>query len=196
MSFQKQNVEPMDTAVQVIDKKETIAEQSLEFFDLVSTEKKTPRQLASESGLSIRTVYNRINQGREIVEQQIRTIADKYIADVWKKYEYIYAQAREGWDATKDPFFLKEMRSVLEAQRKMLSLDNPAKAAVNPDGTAHTDTLMLVFDDSNYKKSEEEYQKKVLEGTYTQSGIVSSETDENSTIVPLSDDEIESNIEP
>ena len=147
-------------------KAEIIAEQSIEFFDLVSSEKTTPKDLAAEHGLSLKTVYNRINQGREMVERQLREMGDKLLADVYRKYEFIWEQAKIRWEATNDVNFLKEMRSVLEAQRKMLSLDNAAKAPVNPDGTVHNDALVLVFDDSGYKQKEKEFEEKVIAGTY------------------------------
>lgn len=162
-----------------------IAEQSVEFFDLVSSEKTTAKALAKEHGLSLKTVYNRINAGREAYEKELREVSNKFIADVWKKYEWIWEEAKRQWETVKDPIYLKEMRSVLEAQRKMLSLDNAAKAPVNQDGTDHNDTLVMVFDDSNYKKNEAEYEQKVIDGTYT----IQPQLEGDSTKVPLTETE-------
>lgn len=159
----------MATGQQVskVEKIEEIAQQSVDFFDAVSSEQKTPKELAREHGLSLRTVYNRINAGREYYEIELRKYADKLIVDVKNKYDFIWSEAKRRWTETSDVNFLKEMRSVLEAYRKMFSLDNPAKAAVNPDGSAHIEQLVLVIDDSAYKAKEAEYNEQVVAGTYT-----------------------------
>jgi len=164
------------------DKIDKIAQQSLDFFDAVSSEQKTPKQLAKETGLSLRTVYNRINAGREFYETELRKYADKLIVDVKDKYDFIWVEAKRRWQETQDVNYLKEMRSVLEAYRKMFSLDNAPKSAVNPDGTPHMETLVLVFDDSEYNKKEEQFKQQVIAGTYT---ISADAERENGTTVLL-----------
>jgi hypothetical protein len=167
-----------------VSKAEEIAEEAIRMFDLVSREVNTPSQLAESTGLSLKTVYNRINQGRDIINDEIRKHGPKYFADVWRKYEYIWEQANIEWVATKNPKFLPEMRSVLEAFRKMQALDAAPKAPVGEDGKAMPQAMIMVFDETAYKVKElESKMAETVEGTFTESAT------ENSTEVPLTPDE-------
>jgi hypothetical protein len=142
-------------------KAEQIAEEALNFFEQVTTERETPKSLSAKTGLSLKTVYNRINQGRDIFAEQIREMGKSYLANVWLDYERVKKAAWAMWEASLqrggDVNFLKEYRAVLDAQRKILSIDAPAKAPVNENGETVQDNLILVFSDSDYNKKEIEY---------------------------------------
>jgi hypothetical protein len=147
------------------DEIDKVAEQSLEFFELVTTEKETPKSLAAEYGLSLKTVYNRINRGRELIQEQIKLVGDKFLADIWLDYERVKKAAWKGWERSVtnmggDVNFLKEYRAVLEAQRKMLSIDSPSKAPVNENGETVQNQLIFVFDEKEYDVKEIEFQER------------------------------------
>jgi hypothetical protein len=56
------------------------------------------------------------------------------------------------------------MTSILEAERKIYSVDAPTKAPVNEEGkSVGNNQLVLVFPDDGYKQIEESYKKKQLE---------------------------------
>lgn len=143
-----------------------IAEESIRFFEDVATEQETPKSLSEKTGYSLKTVYNRINQGKEIISEQIREMGKSYLAQIWYDYEKVKKAAWRAWENSiqrgGDVNYLKEYRAVLEAQRKMLSVDAPAKAPVNEEGKAATNQLILVFPDDNYKLKEIEYEEKQL----------------------------------
>lgn len=171
----------------LITKADAIATQALDFFDR-STSGTTPKQLAVESGLSLKTVYNRINQGQDMVQKQLVENAPKYLADIFKKYEWIWEEAKAQWVETKNVLYLKEMGSVLSAMRKMLSTDMPAKAPVNEKGQAVPQSLIMIFDDAGYKEKEATMaieQANAIEGEFTTFGT----DDETSTKVLLQPDE-------
>lgn len=160
----------MSQEVIKVSKAEQIAEEAVDFFDKVSRQLSTPQELAEKTGLSIKTVYNRIGQGRDIINDEIRKHGPKYFADVWRKYEYIWDQADVEWKATRNSKFLTEMRSVLEAFRKMQALDEAPKAPVNAEGKAVPSAMIMVFDETQYKLKElEEKLENSVDGTFTES---------------------------
>lgn len=173
-----------------ITTKEQIAEQAIEIFDRVSKGEK-PKDLAEEYNLSRRTIDNRIALAREIITEQIQKFGNKYLADVWKKYDYLWEIAEDRFKGTGDVKFLSEMRAVLEAYRKMAGLDAPNKAPVSVDGTNSTQTLVLVFDESEYGKKEAQYkidQANAIEGQFT--------VEPDSTKVPLTPTESDDKLTP
>jgi len=173
---------------QEIAKIDEISEESVKFFDLVTRQGIKPVEIANSTGYSLKTIYNRINRGREIVNEEIRKNKPQILADLWNKYEYLWEQADTEWKASKDPAFLKQMQSVLEAYRKMLAVDDAPKAPVNEKGETVQNTMVLVFSEDAYAKKEaelieleKEEKEKAIDGTFT--------VTETSTKVPLSNDE-------
>lgn len=138
-----------------LERSEEIANQSLEFFDAVSSERKTPKELSVETGLSLRTIYNRIDDGRQIIYEQLKEMGERYLSEIWIKYEYIWKEAKIQWDATHNVLFLKEMKGVLEAQRRMLAVDAPSKAPITDNESKKQDSLIMVFNDNAYKAAEQ-----------------------------------------
>lgn len=168
---------------QELTKTEQIADEAVQFFDLVTSKGRTVNEIADNTGYSLRTVYNRINQGREIVNDEIRKMGPKILADLWRKYELIWNEAYEEWKASKDPAFLKQMQSVLDAYRKMMAVDAAPKAPVNEEGKVVPNSMILVFSEDAYAQKEAELkleENKAIEGTFTV---------ENSTTVLLTEDE-------
>ena len=164
-------------------KAEEIAEEAIDMFDKVSRQVNTPAELAEQTGLSLKTIYNRINQGQEIVNEQIRKNGPKYFADVWRRYEYIWEQAKIEWLASKNSKFLMEMRAVLEAFRKMQALDAAPKAPVGEDGKVAIPAMVMVFSEAEYELREKQAQlENTVEGTFVESP---------STKVPLTETEID-----
>lgn len=169
------------------DKIDKIAEEALEFFELVTTEKETAKQIAIRTGYSLKTIYNRINQGREIIDQQIREIGSKYLAEIMYDYEKVKKAAWAAWEASVtrsggDNNFLKTYMAVIDAQRKIFSIDAPAKAPVNEDGKAVLDKLILVFPSDEYQTKEIEFQnrnQKLLETKIIDSTEVPLTTEKN-----------------
>ena len=153
-----------------LERVDKIADEALDFFDKVTREIMTPKQIADETGYSLRTVYSRINMGREAIDKQLRELGPKYMADVWRKYDYLWNEANARWKETHDKSFLSEMRAVLEAYRKMQALDAAPKAPVNEVGKALPNTLVMVFDETGYKDKEKEVaeqEQKAIEGEFT-----------------------------
>ena len=160
----------MNDLAKITEKQEKNQEQALEFFDAVTSGDVSPKQLSEKTGLSLKTVYNRISQGRDIVDAQIKDSGSKYLADVFRKYEYIWEQAKIHWVDTGNVLFLKEMGSVLMAIRKMLSVDAAAKAPVNEKGQVVPESLIMVFNDASYKEKEQvmkEQMDAAVEGGFT-----------------------------
>jgi hypothetical protein len=117
---------------------------------------RTKKEIMEEKNLGMRAVTSYINKARATIYDELMEVGKKYYAEVWKKYDWLYEEARTQWDATRDPTFLKEMRACLEAIRRLGGLDSPPKAAVNENGQAVGDRLVLVMSEDAYLQKERE----------------------------------------
>lgn len=144
-------------------------------------EGRTMRQIADErKEKTTNNVYKAITQARQYYLDILTEAGKTYFAEVWAKYDWVYEQAVEQWEITRDPAYLKEMRACLEAYRKMMSLDHAPKAAVNEEGKAMPDKLILVMNTSEYEKREAEFQtqRAMLADPDVIDGAVVAENDE------------------
>lgn len=139
----------------------------------------TINQLVEKYGVSRRTINNRLDAARRMYSEMIKNSGDKYFADVWHRYLKIFDIANAGWETTRDPAFLREMRACLDSQRKMMSLDMPAKLPESSKNTNENEQLVFIMDDAEYKKREEAYAQEQAQATVI----------DGSTNLPLNDDE-------
>src|SRR3990167_10089757 len=115
----------------------------------------TYEQLMVKYSISKRQVGNMLAKARTEIFTQLMDTGKKYMAEIWMRYNYIYNQAHEQWLINRDPGHLKEMRSCLEAQRKMLSLDNAPLSPVNSQGdVVPNQQLIIIMNPSAYEKKE------------------------------------------
>lgn len=124
----------------------------------------TYEQLSEKYGYSKRQVTNLIAKARETIYNRLMDTGKKYFAEVWARYDFIYRQAKDEWDNGRNPVFLKEMRSTLEAQRRMLGLDAAPKAAVNDMGQVVPEKLIIIMNPSAYEQREKEI-NEIVDGS-------------------------------
>lgn len=152
-------------------KKDNDLVEAFEAFQL-HIEGKTQAEIAEQKGISRPTVKSRIDRARKYYFDELTQIGKQYYAEIWSRYEYVYRQAQDGWETTRDPLFLKEIRAVLEAFRKMAGLDAPPRAAVNENGQVAIDKLVLVMSEDAYLKKEQEAKmlnSNIIEGEFVTS---------------------------
>jgi len=167
-----------------LQKVDELAEQAVEFFEMVSSDQMTAKEIAAKYNIPLRTVYYRINQGRDIAYDAIKKIGHKKFVDIYNKYEWIWEQAKIQWDESHNVLFLKEMQAVLGNMRKMLSVDEAPKAPVNEEGKAVSDKLIFIMSDEQYRQKEKETQ--IIEGTFDQV------TDSTNGLLPQPENEVKS----
>jgi hypothetical protein len=117
-------------------------------------------EIAKELGISVTRTNKYLAQAREAVYNDLMTYGKKELATIYARLNNIYDAAKAEWEATRNPKFLSEMRSVLASQRQMLGLDAAPKAAISDSVTDDTGQLIFAMDDSAYKQKEADLQKE------------------------------------
>lgn len=142
--------EPQETE----SKKKELDEISLVVFDRAIAKKSSLKKIAKDYNVSVPTIYNWIKRGRKLyLEEHIKDGNDRF-ADVLKKYEKLERQIEAHYKATNDLNALKLLQSLLGDYRKMFSFDAAPKAAVNEDGKAVDNKLILVINTNQYEAKE------------------------------------------
>jgi len=158
-----------DTDRQVIELNKVLQEAIDIYIDRIEGRLKIS-DLAQKYGLSERTIHNRIATAREFYAKELEKAGDKLRADLWQKYEKLERELQARWESSGDPAYAAQLRGVYADMRRMISLDKAPKAAVDSQGNVIPQSLVIVMDDSKYKKIEEEYRKKseIIEGKFTE----------------------------
>ena len=127
----------------------------------------TYEQLMQKYSISKRQVGNMLAKARTEIFEQLMETGRRYFAEIWTRYNYIYGEAKTQWEVSRDSNLLKEMRACLEAQRRLLGLDAPPLAAVNSQGSAVPNQVILIMNPSAYEQKEKQV-AEIIDGKATE----------------------------
>lgn len=108
------------------------------------------RALAEKYGLSVGTINNRIQKARDIIYDQLKDIGKRHLADITRKYEYLWDEAKREWETTRDPQFMAQLRGILGDIRKLMGTDE----APEKGPSVSIDKMIMIINDGEYKQIE------------------------------------------
>ena len=123
-------------------------------------------QIASQLGVSRRTVYRLIAKAREQISQEIKTNAKNYTADVFWQYQKVFELAYQNFQTSGDVAFLKEMRMVTANMASLLGSNAAPKSAISNEGDEADAIITYEMSDDEYKKAEAKFiedQNKIID---------------------------------